>query len=250
MLFKGTNNPMAQPPPTLSRDDFVIAIDHIIRERRTAKTLRDPQYCDLTGDFSAFNEAVRVCIDAAGWAPFHKIAHEQAHRQHGMPSPVPWRFYVLDKPACCTVVAHVRRQAEAHPDSNWSRAWGSKIPKLLAGAGACVLVTWLPDPPETDDRPELTENNIEHIAAASAATQNLLLAAEARGLYTYWSTGGIFKDGDMFDRLGIPRNQMLLGAIFLSPADGVYDAVEPGGLRDKRGAVSDWSTWVVLDGRL
>jgi nitroreductase len=82
---------------------------------------------------------------------------------------------------------------------------------------------------------------MEHIAATAAAVQNVLLAAEARGMFSYWSSGGILGDVDVFDWLTIPRNQKLLAAIFLSSADAVYDALEPGGLREKRGSVADWS---------
>ncbi|NJL48184.1 MAG: hypothetical protein HC929_12750 [Leptolyngbyaceae cyanobacterium SM2_5_2] len=45
------------------------------------------------------------------------------------------------------------------------------------------MITWLPDPPEQGETPALSENNIEHIAAAAAAVQNLLLAGEARLAY-------------------------------------------------------------------
>lgn len=235
---------MAQPPPSISREAFVSTVDHVIRERKTAKILRDPEHCEATGDLTQFVEAVRACVEVAGWAPFHKVAHKETHLGGTLTSVVPWRFYILEKPMCCALIAHLHAQADEQPDSKWSRAWRSKIPKLLSGAGAAVLVTWLPDPSPSGDMPELSENNIEHIAAASAATQNLLLAAEARGMYTYWSSGGILRDDDLFEWLGIPRSQMLLGAIFLSPDDAVYDVNEPGGLRASRGSVDDWSVTI------
>ena len=129
-------------------------------------------------------------------------------------------------------------------DFAWARAWESKIPRILSGSGAVVLATWLPDPSATGGAPELTENNQEHIAAASAAVQNLLLAAEARGLRTYWATGGILKDKDVFGWLGIPANQILLGAIFMAPTELPHDMLETGSWREKRGEPSNWSVWI------
>jgi nitroreductase len=226
----------------LTHEQRIAAVDQAIRERKTAKLLRDPAGCASDPLPSAdFMQAVYACVEVAGWAPFHKLAHKEVHLSGSLTSPVPWRFYVLEKPMCCGVVEHLRQQAAALPETKWSKAWGSKIPKLLAGAGAAILVTWLPDPPASGEVLELTDNNMEHIAATAAAVQNVLLAAEARGMFSYWSSGGILGDVDVFDWLTIPRNQKLLAAIFLSSADAVYDALEPGGLREKRGSVADWS---------
>ena len=223
-------------------------IDNIIRTRKTAKILRDPTACmDISEDVQEnLRQKLHEIIELAAWAPFHRVANKQAHRQDTMQSAVPWRFFVLEKATCCQVVQHIERQATEHPDSKWAKAWQSKIPKLLAGCGALMQVTWLPEPPEQGDTPALTNENVEHIAAASAAVQNVLLAAEGRGLHTYWSSGGILRDSEMFAYLGIPTNQMLLGSIFLAHPDMPYDENQPGGLRDARGAVTDWSTWVEL----
>jgi nitroreductase len=121
-----------------------------------------------------------------------------------------------------------------------------RIPKLLAGAGALALVTWLPE--QTDSEAlELNHRNVEHIAAASSAIQNLLLTATARGIYTYWSSGGVLNEPEIFDLLGIPQFQRLLGAIFLTPADAPHDENHPGGLRDRRGDPDSWSIWITPD---
>ncbi len=225
-----------------------VIVDQIIQGRKTAKILRDPKQCEtLAPDTSMYmRETLKELVAVAGWAPFHKVANEQEHRQGLMKSIVPWRFYVLEKPTCCRLIQYIEIQAHNNNDPKWSKAWESKIPKLLAGCSALIQVTWLPDPSESDN-PELTTNNIEHIAAASAAVQNLLLASQARNLHNYWSSGGILKDQDIFDRLGIPRNQKLLGAIFITHPDQAYDNNQGGGLRDKRGEMNDWTTWVSLD---
>lgn len=232
--------------PAGLRDARVAIIDETIRERHTAKILRDPLHCaELAADLAtSLHQTLQELIEVAGWAPVHQAADAQAHRQGDLSSIVPWRFYVLEKPACCRLVRLLEEQAATHPDSQWATAWRSKIPRLLAGCGALVQVTWLPDLPSTSDTPELTVANMEHIAAAAAAVQNLLVAAQARGLHSYWSSGGILRDGAIFDVLGIPRNQILLGAIFLAHPDQPYDERQPGGLRQKRGEPADWATWI------
>lgn len=232
---------------TASKNNIAI-IDGVIRARKTAKILRNQHDCEpLPIDrVTEMHKNLKEIIDVAAWAPFHKVANEQIHRKADMTSIVPWRFYVLEKPDCCKLLQFIEAQSQKESDSKWSKAWNSKIPKLLAGCSSLIQVTWLPDPPTTGDTPELTTKNIEHIAAASAAIQNLLIAAEARLIHNYWSSGGILKDDIIFDYLGIPLNQMLLGSIFLTHPEQNYDENQSGSLRHKRGEVSDWSKWVRL----
>lgn len=234
---------MTHPPQTMQREGFVTAVDYIIRERKTAKILGNLEDCGdkLTADQrQAINNQIRESVAVAGYAPFHKMV-DSSHHHAESTSPVPWRFYVLEKSLCCVILDYIRQQAETSDNSKWIRTMQKKIPKLVAGADTLVLATWLPDP-STTGQPELTTNNIEHIAAASAAIQNLLLAAEARGFYTYWSSGGVLRDDEIFDLFGIPHTQKLLGAIFLASEE--YTTVEPavGANRDKRG--TDWFTWL------
>ncbi len=237
---------MPNPPQNLTRDQFIQAVDHVIRERKTAKILGNIEdYGDTlsTPARQAINQQIAEAIAVAGWAPFHKLVDKQ-HLSEASQSPVPWRFYVLDKPAAGQVLEFIKRTAETSTDPKWARTLQKKIPKLLAGADALVLVTWLPDS-TASGQPELTTNNIEHIAASSAAVQNLLLAAEARGFYTYWSSGGVLRDVETFEFLAIPTNQQLLGAIFLVSAEHTPLAPSDGANREKRG--TDWVTWLNSD---
>ncbi len=190
----------------------------------------------------------RRMIEGAAWAPFHRRADEATHRQGALDSVVPWRFHVLDQAACQCLLQHLQLNAENQPDSKWSRAWQSKVKNMLAASGALVQATWLPDPADDGQEPVLSGNNIEHIAASGAAIQNLLLAAQARGWSSYWSSGGILRDEDVFDYLGIGRNEALLGSLFLAPVVAQDCNVVQGGLRDQRGPVTSWARWVTLTG--
>ncbi len=240
---------MVQSPKPMIQEDVITAVDHVIRERKTAKVLRDRHDCaPLPEDLQTnLHTTLQALIELAGWAPFHKLADKQLHRQGTMQSIVPWRFHVLEKPACCQLVNELQVQAEQFPDSIWSRAWDSKIPQLLAGSSALILATWLPDPSSVEGMPELTINNMEHIAAASAAVQNLLLASEARGLHTYWGSGGILRSKEIFEYLQISTHEILLGAIFITSPEVDARETQPGSLRNQRGTPADWSRWVELE---
>lgn len=233
---------MAQPPQNMTPEAFISAVDHVIRERKTAKLLGDPDNCAAYApkDPEVFNAAVREAVAIGGHAPFHKIVSD-VHRQGETDSPAPWRFYVLEKSACCGLLNFLKEQAQKDEDPKWARAMSTKIPKLLAATGALVMATWLPDPSPMDT-PVLNENNIEHIAGAATAVHNLTLAAEARNMMTFWSTGGILQNGDVFEKLGISRNERLLAAMFLAPADEVTIEPVAGEHREKRG--QNWMRWI------
>jgi nitroreductase len=127
---------------------------------------------------------------------------------------------------------------------------------MLASADAMIMATWLPNPSSTGSATtsdseafEPTLGNVEHIAAASAAVQSLLLAATAAGFETYWSSGGVLRSRELFDYLNIPAQQRLLGAIFLFPHYVPRNAkveIAESKLRGERHPASHWSRWVEL----
>lgn len=222
-------------------------VDQAIRERRTVKVLADAPL-DVVTD----RATVEALVASAGWAPFHLLA-APVHRGEGaaLPAIVPWRSYLLDVAACRALRAWLLERGDA-----------STFPRLLAACTALVLVTWLPDPPASPPAlppptldgappgatsPELfagTRENMEHVAAASAAVQNLLLAATARALPTFWATGGPLRAPETFARLGVPAREILLGAVFLFPADAGEAEVKVSALRERRSAPAEWSRWV------
>ena len=230
-------------------DAAVPSVDAAIRARRTAKLLRDPDAGATPAPLSATERAtLDEMIALAGHAPFHRRA-DASHRDGTLDSIVPWRFHVLERDACHRLLDALRRRADDDdPDPKWTRAASSKIPALVAAAGALVQVTWLPNPPAADaPATGIDDDDVEHVAAASAAVQNLLLAAEARRWYAYWSSGGILRDPDVFALLGIAPAERLLGSIFLAPPGATFDRELGGGLRERRGEPSGWSRRVTLD---
>ncbi|WP_420125530.1 nitroreductase family protein [Longimicrobium sp.] len=214
-------------------EDRAKVVDGVIRERRTSKVMADAPLPAV--DARAMVEALAA---TAGWAPFHRVA-ARVHQESGaLTSIVPWRFYLLDADGCRAL-----RQALLE------RGNTSKIPRMLAAASALVQATWLPNPPKgpVTGLFEATEENMEHVAAAGAAVQNLLLAATARGIRSYWSSGAALRGPEAFGWMGIPSGEILLGSLFLFPADTGEAEVSPGSHRDRRGAPADWARWVDLD---
>lgn len=175
-------------------------------------------------------------LSAARWAPFHKPAAKEyrSGEQNGIE---PWRCHVLGAREC----RGLRRRLLEGGDT-------TKIPKMLAVADYLIQVTWLPEPKGEGDRFPFDPSiqNMEHIAAASAAIQNMLLAATARGIPNYWSSGGKLRAPEVFELLGISEMEVLLGAVFLFPKDLERAQVKAGALRHSRSEVARWSRYVSL----
>ena len=206
-------------------------ISQIIRSRQTSKVLGDiDQPLESTG---LEREEIDVWLEAAGNAPFHYQA-ERLHREK-LASQVPWRMYKLDAHACRELLSELKISA---PEAG-------KILNMLAACDALILATWTPDQCDADQFMfKGTERNMEHIAAASAAVQNLILMATGAGYRTYWSSGGVLRTPVVFERFDIPLCEILLGAIFIYPDDVGSSEIKEGKLKDARGELKDWSRWV------
>lgn len=217
-----------------------LSLSELFKKRKTSKVLADihaplePQNLKV--------DVVDFLLEAAHWAPFHKPAHE-SYLQGELNSIVPWRFHMLDA-ANCRALLETLKEWSQH-DSSWLKG---KVPSMLAAASAMFQVAWLPNPSKTQSTGafEATVQNMEIIAAASTAIQNLLLAASAQGLPNYWASGSNLLREEVFDYLCIDKREVVLGAIFLFPADTSGLAVHEGAWRHKRGDIKDWARVVNL----
>ena len=210
-------------------------LKNAIETRHTLKVLADPE---APWDVPAPDARERFAnlLEFAVQAPFHKPAHD-SHREEPLTSPVPWRFHAIDGENCRRLLEKLKAEDVE----------SGKIKNMLAAADGLVLTTWLPNPSdETLGFQEYagTFANMEHIAAASSAIQNLLLLATAEGWNSYWSSGGVLRSELVFSWSGINTAEILLGAVFLFPADTRDASSKPGSLRDRKGPAETWSRWV------
>lgn len=199
----------------------------------TRKVIGDPTSPLIATD--NFIQKSKQAIQAAGWAPFHYPATTSDG-----PAIEPWRFY-----ACFNEGRQqILRSLSEKQSSSQQRVWQEqgKIPALIAGAGAAIFITYLPEPTEgvsEEKAAKSVEINAEHLAATAAATQNLLLAAEALGMWTYWSSGGLFRTDAGKELVGIPTREHLVAIAFLAPPQESATVAE-GKLREKRSPVDGW----------
>ena len=184
-------------------EERVSWITELVRERRTRKVIAKNGAIALPqSDVARCNQIVQQAIATAGFAPFH-----YDRKTDGVAEP--WRFHVIWHEQCRLLGAKLREWFPEMRPSN-------KLPGMLNACGALVIVNWLPqfDADEADEQKKVQINE-EHLAATSAAIQNLLLVLTAHELGNYWSSGGFFRSAEMFLRLGIDKREKLLGAIFV-----------------------------------
>lgn len=218
--------------------DDMNALEAIL-SRRTTKVLVDPDKpWEVTG---SLKELVPEILLAAESAPFHYPAHK-SHKHGDLDSLVPWRIYCLDGEGCRRLLKWIRTKDVA----------AGKIPAMLAAAEFLALTTWLPTPGDQAGNPDNcfdpSLENMEHIAAASAAIQNMLIAATARGIPNYWSSGGLLREEYWMQLLEIPASQILLGASFFFPREDAFPhrpmEIAPGKLRSQKGKQSSWVRFI------
>lgn len=209
----------------------MMSIEKAAQERKTLKLLGDP--AAPLAPVGLSRNVVEDLVTAAGWAPFHRPAYRA--REEGERTVEPWRFTMLDAQACRALLPRLSEIPKPP----------GKISNMLAVADALLLVTWLPEPAQGEGW-EASDFNMEHIAAGAAAIQTLLLAATARGIGNYWSSGGALGTREAFEIVGIDPRDVLLGAVFLFPEPPENAEAVPGKMREKRSQPSAWSRWVDL----
>lgn len=202
-------------------------VSELIRVRKTEKILYN---VNTPTENSPVDYDIAEWLETASQAPFH-YPSDETHHANGMTSVVPWRFYVLDGKACRKLLTFLQ-------DNNID---SGKIGQMLAGCDYLIQTTWLPDPTEKNDVLfESSLQNMEHIAGASSAIQNLLLIATENKIPNYWSSGGKLRTKQVSTYLEIPSEQILLGSVFLFPQQNDNTQTIPGAWRNKRGAMKDY----------
>jgi nitroreductase len=147
-------------------------------------------------------ETVERLLDCAVRAPNHKLTE-------------PWRFTVLTGRAR-------DRLAEIRAQHRLKRYSDPATPEALAGADKVrresretpvYIVAMAAVSPD-----EITRE--EDYAATMMAIANLMIAAESLGLGTYLKSGGVMRDTELVELVGVPQKFRVVGLISLGyPAE-------------------------------
>lgn len=217
-------------------------IEEAIRTRRTLKLRVNPDNPLTVTKGEDFKKSITELIELAGRAPFHYESSED-QRSKKLSGSEPWRFHVLDGENCRKLLASLKRENPVKSSEG--------ILQMLAAANALILATWLPEKSRRlPGKFHPNVKNMEHIAATGAAIQNLLLAATSKGITNYWSSGGCLRKPKVLGFLGIPKHEILAGAVFLFPEpDAERAEIITGKNREKRGEPNSWMDWIELDNR-
>ncbi|MCY4050328.1 MAG: nitroreductase family protein [Gammaproteobacteria bacterium] len=214
-----------------------MSIKEIIASRKTSKVLAKSP---LEDDFDKV--LLESLVHAAAYAPFHYSASSIHREKLPDQAPEPWRIYVLDRTICREVRKWLIGQNEK-----------SKIPEMLAAADMLLQITWCPTREDEAtgsnefEEFEASQTNMEHIAATASAIQNIILVATENEIPSYWSSGGPLRKKETFDLLGIPHDEILLGAVFFFPRNIDQNqkvTTFPGKLHDRRSFGRTWCQWI------
>ena len=211
-----------------------MSIDNIIKTRKTEKVLSDNQQPISNND-----ELIEDLLELASTAPYHFKSNSHFTETKELDSTLPYRFYVADSKKCRSLSDYIEEK----------EIKAGKIKSMLNTADVLLLVTWLP---EIEDYGNVSHEaipfvgnlkNMEHIAAASAAIQNVLIGANSRRLANYWSSGGQLRNEPLRSYIGVPNDEILLGAIFIFPKGIITNDKEviKGALRHEGKTISSWS---------
>ena len=183
------------------------AIDALI-SRRSPASLRAP---------APDEAALRRLFEAAIRAPDHGRLR-------------PWRFFVLRDGA-------LERFGEVLADSLKRRQPGALAAELdrerRKPLRAPLMLIVAATPREHPKIPVL-----EQILAAGAAAQNILLGAHAMGFAGMWKTGAPAYDGGVKAALGLQREDVIVGFLYLGTADAQPPMPEQA---DPASFVTEWT---------
>ena len=152
----------------------------LIRKRRTCK--------DFDGK-PIPKETIEALLELAVWAPNHGLTE-------------PWRFRVMMPTGVQSLLKFLQDELREEESESFNKSF-----EKMAKAGAIIYLTH-----------QIHANEIithENFAATSAAAQNILLAATAQHLQSYWSTSKIMTHSKTKEFLNIGDDEAFVGALWL-----------------------------------
>lgn len=171
----------------------VTVIEEIIRERRTVKP-------DKMNGRTITDEDFQQLLEAADWAPTHAYTE-------------PWLFLIhAGESAKSVCQMHADLYKETTDPEKFNPASYDKFQHMGDNASHVVIACM-----KRGNNPNIPA--VEELAAASAAIQNMLLAATARGIASFWSTGGMTLRPALRDKLGLSEQDAVLGFLYFGYTD-------------------------------
>jgi nitroreductase len=173
--------------------------DQFLQVEKTIKNRRSIGWAKMNGK-QVPDETVNQLLALADWAPTHGRTE-------------PWYFFVYGGDA-------LKQFGKTHADLYWQHTAEDKrqeatFEKLLHNVDlASHLIIAVMKRGVNPKIPQL-----EEIAAASAAVQNILLGATALGIATFWSTGGMTNNPALKDHLHLGADDIILGLLYLGYTD-------------------------------
>lgn len=186
-------------------DKFKIISD-VIKSRRTVKPAK------MNGRLIA-DDDIKQLLELADWAPTHK------HTE-------PWRFFVYSHEKA---KEFVKQHAELYKLSSSDKFQQEKYDKILGNGNnishiiVCVM--------KRDLQERVPE--IEEIAAASAAIENILIGAAAKGIAVYWGSGGMTHKTELKSFLELDAKDKILGILYLGYTDFSHEGKRVTALEEK-----------------
>lgn len=173
--------------------------DQFLQVEKTIKNRRSIGWAKMNGK-QVPDETVNQLLALADWAPTHGRTE-------------PWYFFVYGGDA-------LKQFGKTHADLYWQHTAEDKrqeatFEKLLHNVDLAshLIIAVM----KRGTNPKIPQ--LEEIAAASAAVQNILLGATALGIATFWSTGGMTNNPALKDHLQLGADDIILGLLYLGYTD-------------------------------
>lgn len=164
------------------------------------------------------DETVKELMELAHWAPTHGRTE-------------PWQFHVYTGAALHQFgLDHGNLYWTNTPEETRMQATKEKLENNIKNVSHLIVSVMKRG--NNEKIPQL-----EEIAAASAAIQNMLLGATALGIASFWNTGGMTLKPAMKQHLGLGEQDMVLGLIFLGYTD------EPAKAGVRNSAIAEKVLW-------
>lgn len=157
---------------------------------------------------------IREIIATADWAPTHGRTE-------------PWRLFVLTGENLDKFCEHHAELYWANTDESLRTETKRDTLRKMCDKASHLIITVMRRTPDTKIIVE------EEYAAVAAATQNMLLAATAKGIASFWSTGGMTHHPAMKMYLGLTENDLVMGLIYMGYTNEEKEGMRKIPLEDK-----------------